>query len=153
MIPITAAGLGIDLFEDRERGLFQWLLASFLIGKRIRSTVAIEAYRNLVDRHGLNSPARLAGCSHREIVKLLGQAGYARYDESTARRLHQLGSRLEREMSEHIRLSDPEDVERMAKWLLSFDGIGPKTLEIFMREVRPLFDHAARTDEIRGMQR
>lgn len=135
MIPITAAALGIDLFEDRAGGLFKWLLASFLIGKRIRSTVAIEAYHNLVDRHGLDSPAKLAACSHGELVKLLGQAGYARYDESTARRLHHLGSRLEREMPEHVPLSGPGDIDRMGKWLLTFDGIGPKTLEIFMREV------------------
>lgn len=51
MIPVTAAGLGINVSDSTGHGLYKWLLASFLIGKRIRSSFAVEEYRNLVDRH------------------------------------------------------------------------------------------------------
>nr|WP_314873634.1 DNA methylase [uncultured Pseudomonas sp.] len=129
---VTAAGLGIDLSHDPD-GMYKWLLASFLVGKRIRSSVALAAYHALVEGGGLDTPARLASCPHRTLVRLLGSAGYARYDESTARRLHAVGSRLQSEMADYL---EPDvDAARLSQWLLNFDGIGPKTLEIFMREL------------------
>lgn len=142
MIPITAADLGIELTDSSSHGWFKWLLASFLIGKRIRSTVAVEAYRNLVERHGLDTPERLAGCCHRDLVSFLGQAGYARYDESTARRLHALGARLSRELNAQLNTlrAGQMDYPALQRWLLSFEGIGPKTVEIFMREAAAPLD-------------
>lgn len=93
---------------------------------------------HLVNRHGLDTPSKLAGCSHQILVKLLGQAGYARYDESTARRLHALGLRLEAELQAKLAtVVTASDTGRFETWLLSLDGIGPKTLEIFLREFRP----------------
>ena len=136
MIPITAADLGIEFNDPSGHGLYKWLLASFLIGKRIRSSVALEAYRALVDRHGLNTPEKLAHCSHRDLVRLLGQAGYARYDESTATRLHDLGVGLANELESRtnaVKRGSMKSAE-FDQWLRSFKGIGPKTLEIFKRE-------------------
>ncbi|AUA32026.1 DNA methylase [Pseudomonas sp. SGAir0191] len=140
MILVSAALLGIDLHQCHGRGLYKWLLASFLIGKRIRASVAIQAYRLLVDSHGLDTPGKLARCPHHTLVKLLGQAGYARYDESTARRLHRLGSGLEAEMDE-VLLNAAVDMAHVNTWLLGFEGVGPKTLEIFMREAAVVLQH------------
>lgn len=136
MIPITAADLGIEFNDPSGHGLYKWLLASFLIGKRIRSSVAVEAYRNLVDRHELDTPEKLAGCSHRDLVRFLGQAGYARYDESTATRLHELGVGLVDELESRTNAVGSGSMKpaEFDAWLLSFKGIGPKTLEIFKRE-------------------
>lgn len=140
MIPISAALLGIDMHQCHGRGLFKWLLASFLIGKRIRASVAVQAYRLLVDTHGLDTPGKLARCPHHTLVKLLGQAGYARYDESTARRLHRLGKGLEAEMDQ-VLIDVAVDMAYVNAWLLRFEGVGPKTLEIFMREAAPVLQH------------
>ncbi|MFG0917848.1 DNA methylase [Pseudomonas fulva] len=140
MIPISAALLGIDMHQCHGRGLYKWLLASFLIGKRIRASVAVQAYQVLVDTHGLDTPGKLARCPHHTLVKLLGQAGYARYDESTARRLHRLGKGLEAEM-DHVLLDDAVDMAHVNAWLLRVEGVGPKTLEIFMREAAPVLQH------------
>ncbi|MNG72190.1 hypothetical protein D3C81_329640 [compost metagenome] len=136
MNPVTAASLGIDLAQAQGHGLYKWLLASFLMGKRIRTTVAIEAYRNLVDRHGLDTPGKLARCTHRTLVGLLGQAGYARYDESTARRLHAMATRLEVELPAQLQAlaRHAQDLQGFQDWVLGFTGVGPKTLEIFMGE-------------------
>jgi len=136
LIPITPADLGIDLRQAGGQGLYKWLLASFLVGKRIRSSVALQAYRVLVDQHGLDTPGKLAGCSHASLVRLLGQAGYARYDESTSRRLRRLGEKLEAGLERHLQClaSGAHDSAHFERWLLSFEGIGPKTVEIFMRE-------------------
>jgi endonuclease III len=149
MMQVTAEDLGID--TRQAHGLYQWLLASFLIGKRIRASVAVQAYRTLVDSHGLATPGKLAACSHRELVRLLGQAGYARYDESTARRLRVLGARLEKGLEAQLEAlrQGVQDVAGFEQWLLGFEGVGPKTLEIFMREAAQAID-AITADAGRG---
>ncbi|MGG5289828.1 DNA methylase [Pseudomonas shirazensis] len=131
---VSAESLGIDVNHD-PAGWYKWLLASFLVGKRIRSSVALAAYHALVIGIGLDTPAKLASCPHRTLVRQLGSAGYARYDESTARRLHALGCRLQSEMADYLNPDVNVDTARLSHWLLGFDGIGPKTLEIFMREL------------------
>jgi len=130
---ITACDLGIEVTDAI--GVFRWLLASFLMGKRIRATVAVEAYRMLVDQQGLDTPLKLAQTSHSTLVRLLGQAGFARYDESTARRLHDLGNKVQVELVAQLEaLQEGSNAEGFKRWLLSFEGVGPKTVEIFMRE-------------------
>lgn len=143
MIPVTAADLGIEFSDPSGHGVYKWLLASFLIGKRIRSSIAVEAYRNLVNRHGLNTPEKLARCSHRDLVSFLGQAGYARYDESTARRLHALGVGVADELDDQLSSLKKNEMDTSAfqAWLLGFKGVGPKTLEIFMREGAAVLEH------------
>jgi len=143
VIPVTASDLGIELSDTSSHGLYKWLLASFLIGKRIRSTVAVETYHSLVDRHGLDTPAKLARCSHQQLVVWLGLAGYARYDQSTARRLHALGAGLSSDLDAQLSVLRQGliDLPTFERWLLSFEGIGIKTLEIFMREAAALLDN------------
>lgn len=133
---VTLESLGIDVRQPH--GLYQWLLASFLIGKRIHASVAVQAYHTLVQGHGLTTPGKLAACSHRELVRLLGQAGYARYDESTARRLRLLGAGLAQELEArlHALRHGAQNLAGFEQWLMAFEGVGPKTLEIFMREAR-----------------
>lgn len=96
----------------------------------------------MVDRLGLDTPEKLAHCSHRDLVRYLGQAGYARYDESTARRLRFLGTGLSNNLNSHLGALSQGfiDLPTLECWLLSFEGIGPKTLEIFMREAGPMLD-------------
>jgi len=48
---ISALDLKIDLENANEQGLFKWLVASFLMGKRIQAQIAAEAYRVIVDKH------------------------------------------------------------------------------------------------------
>lgn len=129
-------GLAMGLAVADEKALFKWLLASFLFGKPIQQSVAERAYRVLVEQHGLDSPARLARCSQQELVRLLGQARYVRYDISTADRLLRLSRKLLAEYDGSViaicrQSSNQHD---FAMRLLAFEGIGPKTVEIFMRE-------------------
>lgn len=135
---ISAQQLGLEagLAKADEQALFKWLLASFLFGKPIQQAVAERAYGVLVEQQGLDTPAKLAQCSQQQLVRLLGQARYVRYDISTAARLHKLSRKL---LSEYggtvsaIRQQSPSRQE-FAQRLLAFEGIGPKTLEIFMGE-------------------
>ncbi|MFP3924670.1 DNA methylase [Pseudomonas sp. W5-36] len=133
---ITAQELGIDLVQGGELALFKWLLASFLMGKRIRAQAAVQTYDVIVDRHGCDTPRKLAACTHRERVRMLGEGGYARYDESTAVRLLALANKLTDEYGGAVSAMAAASADRhdFEKRLLAFDGIGPKTAEIFMGE-------------------
>lgn len=129
-------GLAAGLDQADERALFKWLLASFVFGKPIQQAVAERAYRVLVEQQGLDTPAKLAHCSQQQLVRLLGQARYVRYDISTADRLLKLSRRLLAEYGGSVSAIRQQSPSRhdFAQRLLAFEGIGPKTVEIFMRE-------------------
>jgi len=133
---VTAKDLGIDLSHGEEPALFQWLIASFLMGKRIQREIAAEAFRVIVFKHQRDTPRKLATCTQRDLVRMLGEARYTRYDESTAERLRKLGQKLNDEYGGQVLTlrENSADVAAFSKQLLTFDGIGPKTVEIFLRE-------------------
>ncbi len=133
---ITAHDLNITVANGDEGGLFRWLLASFLMGKRIQAPIAVDAYRVIVEKNKCDTPRKLANRSHQELVAMLGEANYVRYDESTADRLHALASKLNTEYGgkiSHLREASA-DRHEFEQRLQAFEGIGPKTVEIFMRE-------------------
>lgn len=133
---ITTHDLQIDLRGANEAGLFKWLLASFLMGKRIQGAIAAKAYQVIVEQHQRDTPQKLAHCTHRQLVVLLGQAHYVRYDETTASRLLALASKLNNEYAGKVSNIVKASADRQAfeKRLSEFEGIGPKTIEIFMKE-------------------
>ncbi|OHC14934.1 MAG: DNA methylase [Pseudomonadales bacterium GWC2_63_15] len=135
MQKIGAEDLGIDVTRG-EAELFKWFVASFLFGKRIQRDIAAEAYRVLVERNRLDTPRKLRDCGPRGLVQLLGQARYVRYDESTAARLLKLGNKLLTEYDGRLGRLRELGVTRdgVEKRLLAFEGVGPKTVEIFLRE-------------------
>jgi endonuclease III len=138
---ITAEDLEISFGDaSDEVALFKWLIASFLMGKRIQADIAAQAYRVIVDRHQRDTPRKLAHCSHRELVRMLGEAHYVRYDETTATRLLALAHKLNNEYAGKVGniVADGADRQAFEKRLAEFDGIGPKTVEIFMREAGPV---------------
>ncbi|WP_133748850.1 DNA methylase [Pseudomonas sp. LP_7_YM] len=134
--PISATDLNIHLGAGDDPSLFKWLIASFLMGKRIQGDIAAEAYRVIVEKHERDTSRKLAGCTHRELVRMLGEARYTRYDESTAERLLKLSTKLNAEYAGKV-----TDIRKLcenraefAARLQDFEGIGPKTIEIFMRD-------------------
>ena len=133
---ITASELGIELKPDDDSGLFKWFIASFLMGKRIQAPIAAQAYKVIVEEQGRDTARKLQHCTSRELVAMLGRAHYVRYDETTAQRLLDLSAKLSAEYAgkiTHMR-SASESREAFEKRLGEFDGVGPKTIEIFMRD-------------------
>ncbi|MEN5147791.1 DNA methylase [Pseudomonas orientalis] len=133
---ISAYDLKIDLQGAHEAGLFKWLIASFLMGKRIQGPIAAKAYQVIVEQHQRDTPLKLASCTHRQLVVMLGQAHYVRYDETTASRLLALANKVNAEYGGKVSNIVAASADRPAfeKRLSQFEGIGPKTIEIFMRE-------------------
>lgn len=131
--------LGFEVLPGDEPSLFKWFLASFLFGNRISQDIAAATWRVLVEGHGCDTPRKLCDFTHGQLVRMLGQGGYRRYDESTATRLSLLCRTMLDEYGGRIlgiaeAAENREDFERR---LLAFKGVGPVTLGIFMREARP----------------
>jgi endonuclease III len=133
---ISAKDLHISLDDANEEGVFRWLIASFLMGKRIQGEIAAKAYQVIVNKHQRDSPRKLAHCTHRELVAMLGEAHYVRYDETTASRLLALAQKLNNEYAGKVSniVAASADRQEFENRLAAFEGIGPKTVEIFMRE-------------------
>lgn len=133
---VSAKTLGIDLSSGDEHELFKWFLASFLFGKRIQQDIAVDAYRVIVEKHQRDTPRKLGNCTWQELVNMLGEGRYVRYDESTAERLLKLSEKLQNEYGGKISniQAASENRKEFEKRLREFEGIGPKTVEIFMRE-------------------
>lgn len=136
--------LGIDLEGGGDPALFRWFLASQLFGARISEPLALRTYQTFV-RHGLVSPLALLGAGWEYLVNpVMREGGYVRYDESKSRQLllnsktliERYGGSLQRL---HDEASDPEDLERC---VMAFYRVGPVTMNIFLRELRPFWKHA-----------
>jgi endonuclease III len=135
---ITASDLGLRL-ERKERELFKWFLASYLFGKRIQQTIARQTWEVFMKK-GINTPQKIAGLSWQQLVDLLGEGNYRRYDESTARNLHEMAHELIRDYHGNLlNMYDCcDDEKEFMKKLQKLKGVGPKTSEIFMREAGPV---------------
>ncbi len=135
-----AAELGIDLRsgpDARQR----WFLAAILYGARISGQLAARTYRVFAAKE-IYTPAAILAQGWDNLVALLDEGGYARYDFKTATKLlnvmgtlraHYQGS-LERlhDLSESY-----EDLEARLRALGA--GIGPATVNIFLRELRGIW--------------
>ena len=130
--------LGLDLRTGSASVLFQWLCASLLLGGRIRATAAQQAAGALL-RQGWTTANKMAASTWEERTRLLNRSGYARYDESTSRRLGDMAQLLlDRYGGDLCNLReaahrDPQEERRLLK---EFKGIGDVRVDIFFREAQ-----------------
>lgn len=126
--------LGIDLKEPS--GRFKWFLAAILFGARISEKIAANTYK-CFERYGLDSPEKIIAAGWDELVRVLDEGGYVRYDFSTATKLLAVMKLLKDKYGTLENLyeqsSDTKDLERR---LQEFKGIGAVTTQIFLRELR-----------------
>ena len=132
--PLYAEDLGIDLTNSS--GRFKWFLASILFGARISEKIAANTYKTF-ERSGIDSPENIIAAGWDELVKNLDEGGYVRYDFSTATKLLDIMETLKDKYGSlenlYSQASDTNDLERR---LQEFKGIGAVTAQIFLRELR-----------------
>ena len=132
--------LGLDLTKPDDR--FKWFLASILFAKRISAEIAKKTFRRF-EGEGLTDPERILEAGWDRLVEILDSGGYVRYDFSTASNLLAIMKRLKEEYGDLERLhqesSSPADLE---KRILRFKGIGPVGVNIFLRELRGIWEKA-----------
>ena len=127
--------LGIDLSAGSPQQLYRWLLASVLFGRPVQQEVAADTYQVLID-HGLTSPARFAEHDHEGLRRLLDEGSYARIDHVMSDELHEVMGRVDSDWGSvnHLVRSSADRAE-LTRRLTDLKGVGPKTAEIFTREL------------------
>ena len=136
---IFAQELGINLSSKQETDYFKWLLACLLFGKPIQQEVAKRAYFELV-KEGLASPDAILEAGWDKLVEVLDRGHYVRYDFSTATKLLDVSKTLKEKYGTLTDLlKQSHSIDELSSRLEEFKGIGPKTTEIFLRDVAPIF--------------
>jgi endonuclease III len=132
--------LGLDLKTEADR--FKWFLASILFAKRISSEVAKRTYREF-EKEGIITPENITQAGWDKLVEVLDSGGYVRYDFSTASNLLEIAASLgEKYGSLEGLYTQSEDSRDLEKRLLEFKGVGPTTVNIFLRELKAVWEKA-----------
>jgi hypothetical protein len=139
-----AKELGIDLSRGDSMEIQKWFLAAVLFGAPIPIKTAVKTYREF-ERAGLVQPEKLVNAGWSELVGILGRGGYARYDFKTATKLLDVADSLLRNYAGdlnalHDDAADEADLERRIRQLGK--GIGDVTINIFLREMRGIWEKA-----------
>ena len=139
-LPTYSQELGLDLSKPEDR--FKWFLASLLFAKRISTEIAKKTYRRF-EEEGLTTPEKVLAAGWDRLVEVLDSGGYVRYDFSTASNLLRIMKELKEKYGDleelHRQASDPKDLE---KRLQEFVGVGPVGVNIFLRELRGIWEKA-----------
>jgi len=132
--------LGLDLTRSENR--FKWFLASILFAKRISAEIAKKTYRRFEEEQ-LNTPERILAAGWDRLVEVLDSGGYVRYDFSTASNLLKIMEDLKEKYGDleelHMKSKRPKDLESR---LQEFKGVGPVGVNIFLRELRGIWEKA-----------
>jgi endonuclease III len=138
-----ATELGIDL-RSGPPARQQWFLAAILYGGRISGQLAARTYRVFLAR-GIFTPDQILAQGWDNLVILLDEGGYTRYDFKTATKLLKaMGALQDQYQGSLERLHDlSENCKDLEARLQSLSpGIGPTTTNIFLRELRGIWARA-----------
>jgi endonuclease III len=132
--------LGLDL--KTPEGRFQWFLASILFAKRISSNIAKKTFK-IFQAEDLVTPEAILTTGWDKLVSVLDAGGYVRYDFSTATNLLEISKQLIEKFSGLEGLyAQAESPKHLEELLGNFRGIGPVGINIFLRELRCIWDKA-----------
>ena len=136
---IYAKDLNIDLLSKQETAYFEWFLACLLFGKPIQQEVAKRTYFEFVNE-GLTNPDAILRAGWDKLVEVLDRGHYVRYDFSTATKLLDVSKALKEKYGTITNLlKQLKTIDELSARLQEFKGIGPKTTEIFLRDMKPIF--------------
>ena len=136
---IYAKDLGIDLASKQETEYFKWFLASLLFGKPIQQEVAKRTYFEFV-KEGFTTPDAILNAGWDRLVEVLDRGHYVRYDFSTATKLLDVSKCLKEKYGTLTELlQKSQTIDELSSRLQEIKGIGPKTAEIFLRDMAPIF--------------
>lgn len=132
--------LGLDLTRSEDR--FKWFLASILFAKRISAEIAKKTYRQFEEKK-FTTPEKILKAGWDHLVQVLDSGGYVRYDFSTASNLLKIMEELKKSYEDleelHRESFDPMDLEKRLK---EFRSVGPVGVNIFLRELRGIWEKA-----------
>jgi endonuclease III len=142
--PLYSEELGIELKKNNDDEFFKWFLASILFGARISETIAKNTYRTF-EKYNLLELQKILDAGWDFLVNpIMREGGYVRYDFKTSTKILIICETLIKEYDGSlIKLHDNSKNEKdLENRLLSFYGIGPVTVNIFLRELRSYWKKA-----------
>ena len=123
--------LGLDVGDPDD--WFPWFMAASLFAKPI-SAAAARTTAQLLLKEGVRSATAIERRGWDGLVTILDLGGYVRYDFSTATKLLAIAAALpEERLRNLVQQSSATEVETE---LTKIKGVGPKTVTIFLRELR-----------------
>jgi endonuclease III len=129
--------LGLDL--GRKADWFPWFIAASLFAKPISAAVA-RAAADRMFKNGVTSPRSVRQRGWNRLVALLDLGGYVRYDFSTATKLLAIAAALPGDRLQRL-ITEARTLDEIRETLTAIKGVGPKTVEIFLRELRGIGHH------------
>jgi endonuclease III len=136
--------LGIRLKTKEQAEIFKWFVASILFGARISEKIVVNTYTEF-EKRGFDSPQIFIDTGWDGLVEILDIGGYVRYDFKTATKLLEIMDNLIKNYNGnlnelHKKAKEEKDLEARIKGLGK--GIGDTTVNIFLRELRGVWDKA-----------
>ncbi len=136
--------LGINLEKKSSDEIFKWFVASLLFGARISETIAKNTYREF-EKDDLLAPEKILKRGWDGLVFVLDKGGYVRYDYKTADKFLEVMGNLKKGYKGdlnflHEESANSRNLEQRLKNLGR--GIGDVTVNIFLRELRGIWDKA-----------
>lgn len=131
--------LGISLAGRKDEELFKWFLASILMGARESEIEGQKTYKTF-EKYELLSPYPIVEAGVDFLVKtVLRESSSLPDDTKTAGDIMSTSNMLMKDYGGSLNLLHDQagDEEDLQSDLLKFYGIGPHTLNMFLRELRP----------------
>jgi len=132
--------LGLDLTKEEHR--FRWFLASILLAGGVSSQIAKRAYREL-EKECMVTPESIIEAGWDRLVEVLCAGGYVVYDFATASKLLETATKVKERYGSlenlYTQAKNSRDLERK---LQEFKGVGPTTVDTFLRELRSIWEKA-----------
>ncbi len=139
-LPSYSQELGLDLSKPEDR--FKWFLASVLYSKRISAKTAKETFLYF-EQEELTSSDAIIEAGWDRLVEVLDYGGYTRYDFSTATNLLAIAKMMKEKYTDLENLyNKSENSMDLESKLQEFRGVGPVCVNIFLRELRGIWEKA-----------
>jgi hypothetical protein len=131
---VSAKDLGIDTNTDQ--GLFDWFLASMLFGRPVPQSTAVSSWHRLQD-DGWTTAEHYLGEDYHPLWHELWIGNYHRMGSVMTEELRAVMGKLVSDYAGSVGnlVRSAISRENLSVRVQEFKGIGPKTAEIFLREV------------------
>ncbi|MEE4118455.1 MAG: hypothetical protein V2I65_05525 [Paracoccaceae bacterium] len=133
--------MGAEPGRDTAQELFHWLVGAIMLSARISAANAVQAARAL-RAAGLHRIDAIEATDRAELVRVLNENGYARYDESTADYIRDTALWVRERYDGDLRRlrDDGGGADAVLKRLQGAKGLGPLGAHIFAREAQLAWD-------------
>ncbi len=139
-VPSYSQELGLDLTIAEHR--FKWFLAAILLAGGASWQIVKKTFKEF-EREGMVTPASIIEAGWDRLVEVLDAGGYVAYDFTMASKLLEIVSRLKEKHGSlenlYLQAKTNKDLE---KKLQEFKGVGPTTVNTFLRELKDVWEKA-----------